>query len=134
MDKKKPITTDRQEEVVKLFVDTAIAVHRELGPGYDEVIHENALAVEMDMCGIPYERQKVFDVVFKGHVVGEGSMDFVLGGEVVAELKAVDKLSPKRTAQTIKYLKALGKPLGLPVNFHENLLKDGLERIIYSAD
>ncbi|VGO17526.1 hypothetical protein PDESU_06123 [Pontiella desulfatans] len=134
MDKKKAITTDRQEELVKQFIDAAITVHRELGPGYDEAIYENALAIEMDIRGIPYERQKVFDVTFKGHVVGEGRMDFVLGSEVVVELKTVDKLSPKHTAQTIKYLKALGKPLGLLVNFHEYLLKDGLKRIIYAGN
>jgi GxxExxY protein len=83
---------------------------------------------------IPSERQKAFDVVFKGHVVGEGRIDFFLGGEVVVELKAVDRLHPKHTAQTIKYLKAMEKPLGLLLNFHEYLLKDGLKRIIYSGD
>lgn len=125
-------TTERQEELLKQFIDAAIEVHRELGPGYDEAVYENALVVEMDLRGIPYERQKTVDVVYKGVPVGEGRIDLFLGGEVVVELKAVEQLNKKHMAQVISYLKATKKPLGLLVNFHEYLLKNGLKRILYS--
>ena len=125
-------TTERQEELVTKFIDAAIAVHRELGPGYDESVYENALAVEMELRGIPFERQKVVEVFYKGVRVGEGRLDLFLGGEVVVELKAVDQLNQKHMAQVISYLKATRKPLGLLVNFHEFLLKKGLKRILYS--
>ena len=125
-------TTERQEELVSQFIDAAIEVHRELGPGYDESIYENALAVEMELRGIPFERQRIIQVMYKGIQVGEGRLDIFLGGEVVVELKAVEELHPKHMAQVISYLKATRKPLGLLVNFHEFLLKNGLKRIIYS--
>ena len=125
-------TTARQEELVSQFIDAAIEVHRELGPGYDEAVYENALAVEMKLRGIPFERQKIVEVFYKGECVGEGKLDLFLGGEVVIELKAVDQLSQKHVAQVISYLKATERPLGLLVNFHEFLLKKGLKRIIYS--
>lgn len=125
-------TTARQEELVSRFIDAAIEVHRELGPGYDEAVYENALAVEMELRGIPFERQKIVKVFYKGELVGEGKLDLFLGGEVVVELKAVDQLSQKHVAQVISYLKATKRPLGLLVNFHEFLLKKGLKRIIYS--
>ena len=125
-------TTAKQEDLVTQFIDAAIEVHRELGPGYDEAVYENALVVEMDLRGIPYERQKIIEVVYKGVSVGEGRMDLFLGGEVVVELKAVEQLNPKHMAQVISYLKTVKKPLGLLVNFHESLLKKGLKRIIYS--
>ena len=125
-------TTERQEELVKSFIDAAIEVHRELGPGYDESIYENALVVEMELRNIPFERQKVIEVVYKGVRVGEGRLDLFLGGEVVVELKAVEQLNQKHMAQVISYLKATKKPLGLLLNFHEFLLKKGLRRIIYS--
>jgi GxxExxY protein len=125
-------TTARQEELVKQFIDAAIEVHRELGPGYDEAIYENALVVEMDLRGIPYERQKVVEVFYKDVRVGEGRIDLFLGGEVVVELKAVEQLSQKHMAQVISYLKATKRPLGILVNFHEFLLKNGLKRILYS--
>ena len=127
-----PKTTARQEDLVTKFIDAAIEVHRELGPGYDEAVYENALVVEMDLRGIPYERQKVIEVVYKGVPVGEGRMDLFLGGEVVIELKAVDQLNQKHMAQVISYLKTVKKPLGLLVNLHESLLKKGLKRIIYA--
>lgn len=125
-------TTERQEELVKLFIDAAIEVHRELGPGYDESIYENALVVEMELRNIPFERQKIIEVDYKGVRVGEGRLDLFLGGEVVVELKAVEQLNQKHMAQVISYLKATKKPLGLLLNFHEFLLKKGLRRIIYS--
>ena len=125
-------TTAKQEDLVTQFIDAAIEVHRELGPGYDEAVYENALVVEMDLRGIPYERQKIIEVVYKGVSVGEGRMDLFLGGEVVVELKAVEQLHPKHMAQVISYLKTVKKPLELLVNFHESLLKKGLKRILYS--
>ncbi|HNX52178.1 MAG TPA: GxxExxY protein [Pontiellaceae bacterium] len=125
-------TTEQQEELVSQFIDAAIEVHRELGPGYDESVYENALGVEMKLRGIPFERQKSIEVFYKGIRVGEGRLDLFLGGEVVVELKAVDQLNEKHVAQVISYLKATKKPLGLLLNFHEFLLKKGLKRIIYS--
>ncbi len=125
-------TTERQEELVKQFIDAAIEVHRELGPGYDEAVYENALVVEMDLRGIPYERQKVIEVFYKGESIGNGRIDLFLDGEVVVELKTVEQFSPKHLAQVISYLKTVKKPLGLLVNFHETLLKNGLKRVLYS--
>ncbi len=84
-------TTDRQEELVRLFIDAAIEVHRELGPGYDEALYEHALAVELESRKIPFERQKIVEVYYKGVRVGEGRIDLFLGDEVVVELKAVEQ-------------------------------------------
>ena len=123
--------TGRQEELAKQFIDAAIEVHRDLGPGYDEILYANALAVELEKREIPFEREKPVDVFYKGVLVGEKRLDFFLGGEVVVELKTVEKLNQKHLAQVIGYLKAVDKPLGLLVNFHEYLLKDGLRRVVY---
>ncbi len=122
-------TTERQEELVKQFSDAAIEVHRELGLGYDEAVYENVLVVEIDLRGIPYERQKIVEVFYKGTCVGEGRINLFLGGEVVVELKAVEQLSPKHMAQVISYLKAMKRPLSILVNFHEFLLKNGFKRL-----
>ena len=131
-EKKMTETTERQEALVRQFIDAAIEVHRALGPGYDEAVYENALVVEMDLREISYERQKIVEVFYKGVQVGEGRIDLFLGGEVVIELKAVEQLNQKHMAQVISYLKATKKPLGLLVNFHEFLLKKGLRQILYS--
>jgi len=123
--------TIRQEELTKQFIDAAIEVHRELGPGYDEILYANALSVELEKRGVPFEREKPIQIFYKGVLVGEKRLDFFLDGEVVIELKAVEALNKKHLAQVIGYLKAVDKPLGLLVNFHEYLLKDGLRRVVY---
>jgi GxxExxY protein len=124
--------TPHQEKLAKQFIDAAIEVHRELGPGYDELIYENALAVELECRGIPFSRQKIIQVFYKGVLVGEGRLDLLLDNELVVELKAVDELNQKHLAQVISYLKATELPLGLLVNFHAALLKNGLKRVVYS--
>lgn len=124
--------TPHQEELAKQFIDAALEVHRELGPGYDELIYENALAVELERRGIPFSRQKTIQVFYKGILVGEGRLDLLLDNKLVVELKAVDELNQKHLAQVISYLKATELPLGLLVNFHVSLLKNGLKRVVYS--
>lgn len=124
--------TPHQEELARQFVDAALEVHRELGPGYDELIYENALAVELELRRIPFNRQKTIKVFYKGVEVGEGRLDLLLDDELVVELKAVDELNPRHLAQVISYLKATELPLGLLVNFHVDLLKNGLKRVVYS--
>lgn len=125
--------TPHQEELAKQFVDAALEVHRELGPGYDELVYENALAVELKLRGIPFDRQKTIKVFYKDVEVGEGRLDLLLDNELVVELKTVDELNSKHLAQVISYLKATELPLGLLVNFHVDLLKKGLKRIVYSS-
>ena len=125
--------TPHQEELARQFVDAALEVHRELGPGYDELIYENALAVELELRKIPFNRQKTIKVFYKGVEVGEGRLDLLLDDELVIELKTVEELNPKHLAQVISYLKATELPLGLLVNFHVDLLKKGLKRVVYSS-
>ena len=113
-------------------IGAAIEVHRELGPGFLESVYEEALAVELGLRGIPFVRQALVEVRCKGVRVGEGRLDLLVGRRLVVEVKAVDKLHPVHRAQVIAYLKAVGTPLGLLMNFKSAVLKDGIERIIRS--
>ena len=120
------------DELAKAVIDAAIEVHRILGPGYLESVYEEALAVELDLRNIPFERQKSVAVDYKGQSVGEGRLDLLVGGCLIVELKAADALAPIHTAQVISYLKATRLPLGLVINFNVPVLKDGVKRIILS--
>lgn len=120
------------DEIAKLVVDAAVEVHRVLGPGYLEAVYEDALAAELTLRGIPFERQKPIDVDYKGRKVGEGRLDFLVSGKLVVELNAVESFTPVHTAQVISYLKATGLPLGLLLNFNTSLMKNGIKRIVYS--
>jgi GxxExxY protein len=121
------------DELAAAVIGAAIEVHRVWGPGYLESVYEEALAVELGLQRIPFERQKPSAVEYKGRPVGEGRVDLLVGGRLIVELKAVDALAPIHTAQVISYLKTLNLPLGLPINFNVPLLKQGIKRIILSS-
>ena len=110
----------------------AIEVHRVLGPGFRESTYEEALCVELALRGIPFARQVTVTLDYQGHTVGEGRLDLLIGGALIVELKAVDKLDDIHTAQVISYLKATGHRLGLLLNFNVPALKDGMKRVVVS--
>lgn len=121
------------DALANAVIGAAIEVHRTLGPGYPEGVYEEALGVELSLRNIPFVRQQVVQVLYKGVQVGEGRVDLLVGGRLVVEIKTVDALIPVHRAQVISYLKALGQPLGLLLNFRAALLRDGLERVVYTA-
>jgi GxxExxY protein len=116
--------------ITNAILGAAFEVHTELGPGYGESIYENALASEFRRRGIRFVRQAVFPVLYKGEVVGEGRIDFLVEDEVVLELKAVESLTSLFMSQVVSYLKATSRRLALLLNnFNVRRLKDGIRRI-----
>ncbi len=107
-------------------IGAAIEVHRILGPEFLESVYEEALAVEFDLRGIPYERQRPVVLQFKGKPVGDSRLDFLVGGLLVVEHKAVQSINPIYKAKVIHYLKIINLKLVLIINFHVFLLKDGV--------
>ena len=121
-----------EKELTERIIACAIAVHRELGPGFLEVIYENAIAHEMRKHGLRFERQYVVPVFYDGVQVGEHRVDLFVEGKVVVELKSVDALNEKHKAQVISTLKAVPARVGLLMNFNEARLVDGLQRVVLS--
>jgi len=127
--------TEEKREMNQLtgaVIGAAIEVHRVLGPGFLELVYEEALAAELELRGICFSRQKVLAVNYKGRKVGEGRLDLLVGNTLIVELKAVANLTPLHEAQVLSYLKMTRYPLGLLINFNVPLLKDGIRRIILS--
>lgn len=117
------------DELAYQVIGAAIEVHRILGPGFLESVYEEALAIEFDLRGISYERQKPFALEFKEKIVGDSRCDFLVDEQLVVEPKAVESIHPIYPAKVIHYLKMSNLELGLIVNFHVVLLKDGIRRI-----
>jgi GxxExxY protein len=120
------------DALANAVIGAAIEVHRNLGPGYLESMYEEALAVELELRGIPFERQKRIAVDYKGREIGEGRLDLVVGEELLVELKAVDSLAPIHKAQVLSYLKATGCRLGILINFNVPVLRSGIQRVVRS--
>ncbi len=113
-------------------IGSAMEVHRHLGPGYLESVYEEALGIELSERKISTRRQHPISIVYKGKTVGEGKVDLLVADKLVVELKAVETLLPVHKAQVISCLKATQLHLGLLINFNVSVLRDGLQRIVYS--
>ena len=121
---------DDTEVLLSRIIGAAVAVHRTLGPGFLESVYCRALCIELDLLGIPFERERVINVLYRGQEVGGGRIDFIVAGTVVLEIKSVARLEPVFQAKVISYLKATGLRAGLLLNFNAALLKDGIKRIV----
>lgn len=111
------------------ILDASIKVHRTLGPGLLESAYETCLAYELRQRGLRVETQVSLPVVYEGMRIDAGyRIDLLVEGQVIIELKAVEKLIPLHEAQLITYLKLSDKRLGILVNFNVIRLKDGFRR------
>ena len=116
-----------------IVIGAAIEVHRELGVGLLESAYETALAVELQIRGLAFERQVLLPATYKGVDLGDAyRMDFVVERQVVVEIKAVRILLPVHRYQLVTYLRLSRKQVGLVINFHANSLRHGLCRIVNS--
>ena len=101
------------------IVGAVYEVHKHLGPGLLEKVYQEALEQEFLLQGIPFEREKEFEVIYKGTVLNQKYIaDFVCYNKIIVELKSVEELTPFHTAQVLNYLNITGLRLGLLVNFN----------------
>jgi GxxExxY protein len=112
-------------------IGAAIEVHRNKGPGLIESIYERCLLRELELRSIPAKAQKIVHVEYKGLVFDEPlRFDLLVDDCLLVELKAVEVLHPFSKAQLFSYMKLLDVPIGLLINFHELVLKNGISRMI----
>ena len=112
-------------------IGAAIEVHRRKGPGLIESIYERCLLRELELRSIPATTQKIVRVEYKGLVFDEPlHFDLLVDNCLLMELKAVEVLHPSSKAQLFSYMKLLDIPIGLLINFHEPVLRNGIFRMI----
>lgn len=121
---------DEIETLAEAVIGAAIEVHRHLGPGHTEAVYGNALSLELKRRDLRQQREYAFKVQYKGDCVGEGRVDFLVGGRLVVEIKAVRGIDDAHVAQTLFYLANVKSPLGLIINFNVTLLKNGIRRVV----
>ena len=113
------------------IIGAAIEVHRDKGPGLIESIYEWCLTKELELRGVSWLSQKTVVITYKGFTREEPlRFDMLVEGCVLVEAKAVEKILPIHKAQLLSYMKLLGVPIGLLINFHEMKLTDGVHRLI----
>jgi len=120
-----------ENEIGTIVVESAITVHRELGPGLLETVYEVILARELEERGLRIQRQVPVPITYKGIRFDEGfRADIIVEGKVLLELKSVEKTTPAHKKQLQTYLRLTGCKLGYLLNFGEPLMKDGITRAV----
>ena len=132
MAQQEPVLPQRDiEQVATTVVNTAFVLHQEVGPGLLESVYEAILASMLTGQGLYVERQKPVPIYYRGLVLDEGfRLDLLIDGQLVVELKSVEKLLPVHLKQLLTYLRLMNLPLGLLINFGAPLLRDGLKRVV----
>jgi GxxExxY protein len=121
----------RTQDLTAEIIRAAITIHRKLGPGLLESAYEACLAHELQQLGLPVERQKAVPLFYGGVTLECGfRADLVVAARVAVELKCKDAIHPVDEAQLLSHLRLLNIPVGLLINFHVVLLKDGIRRMV----
>ncbi|MFZ0435938.1 MAG: GxxExxY protein [Chthoniobacterales bacterium] len=107
----------QDEDLSQEIIGAAIEVHRSLGPGFLESLYEEALCIELDNLGIPYERQKTLEIRYRNHKIGEHRLDLLIASKLVVELKAVKEIEPIHFTIVRSYVKASNATSGIILNF-----------------
>ena len=119
------------KKLTQKIIGAAIEVHRTLGPGLLESAYQECLLFELKSLGLKVEKEKTLPIIYKNIKLDHGyRIDLLVENKIVLELKTVECLTDVHTAQILTYLKLGNYPLGLLINFHTKLLKNGLKRYI----
>lgn len=120
----------KREQIAKDVVDASVKLHMKLGPGLLESVYEVILCKELQNRGYRVERQRPVKIEYEGTVFDEGfRADLWIEDCFVVELKSVERLAPVHGKQLLTYLRLTQKPLGLLINFGEEVLKNGIKRV-----
>ena len=124
--------TKPENRIARQIVDAAVEVHKHLGgPGLLENVYEEALAYELASRGLDVIRQAAVPIRYKGKRLGEPlRLDLLVGKKVIVECKAVSSYNQLFEAQTLTYLRLTDLKLGIVINFGEELVKNGINRVV----
>lgn len=112
----------KYSELTSKIIVCAMTVHRTLGNGFQEVIYQRALAIEMDIAGLVFNREFEMPIFYREQHIGTRLVDFFVENSVSVEIKANSALDNTNFAQAINYLEAYNLEIGLLINFGEQIL------------
>jgi len=119
-----------ENEISKIVFESGLKVHRKLGIGLFESVYEECLAYELKKAGLSCERQKDIAIEYEDLIIKRAfRLDLLIEEKVIIEIKAVPEINNYHTSQLLNYLRLTGFKLGMLLNFHSFLFKDGVKRI-----
>ena len=121
-----------KKQLSKKVLGMVFSVHNILGSGLLESAYEGAMVVELSRAGIPFTRQHVFPLYYKGELIGAYIADMVVDNSIILELKSVKQLNHTMEAQLINYLRLSGVPVGYLINFNGTSVE--WKRFVYKRE
>ena len=120
-----------EDEISKIVFESALKVHRTLGPGLLESVYEACMFYELSKYNVKVEKQKVLPLIYEKVKLDAGyRIDLMIEDKFIVEIKSVEALNEVHLAQILTYLKLSNCKLGLLINFNVKLLKEGTRRVI----
>src|SRR6266404_5087308 len=120
-----------ENEISNLIIGAAIEVHRYYGPGLVEQVYEESLCHEFNLRGIPFNRQQPVPIIYKGVKLGANlNLDLIVNEKVIVDNKAKEDFHPIDKVKLLTYLRLSDLRLGLLINFHAAVLKNGIVRVV----
>ena len=107
----------KYEDLTYKIIGCAMEVHKHMGNGFQEVVYQRALAIEMQMQGIEFSREHEMPLLYKGYDVGTRRVDFSVENTIMVEIKALINLEDVHLAQAMNYVEAYNLEIGLLINF-----------------
>jgi len=117
------MTKEDQDRITHKIIGCAMEVHNILGNGFQELIYQRCLSIELNENGIEHQREVEIPIIYKGQIVGTRRADFLIMGEIMVELKAIINLEDVHFAQAMNYLEAYDLATGLLINFGSRSLQ-----------
>lgn len=105
------------KQITEKIIGCAMQVHKTLGNGFQEVIYQRALAIEMKYAGLDFAREKEMDIFYREVQIGNRRADFFVEGLIMVELKAIIQLEDGNLSQAMNYIEAYKMQVGLLINF-----------------
>jgi len=120
-----------ENEIGSIVVDTAVNLHKSLGPGLLESVYEVILTKQLSKKGLSVQRQVSIPIEYEGDFFDEGfRIDIFIEGKVIIELKSIEKITGAHKKQLLTYLKLTNTKLGFIINFGTEIMKEGIIRIV----
>lgn len=120
-----------EDRLANRAIGAALKVHRLIGPGLLESAYRQCLAQELRLNGVLFQTEVLIGLAYKGVAIRQAfRADLLIAGQLIVELKAVDHLRDEHRAQLLTYLRWSNCRLGLLIDFHSVLLKNGIARVV----
>jgi GxxExxY protein len=119
------------DDLAERIIGLCLKVHSALGPGMSESVYVRACQVEFDASGVSYDSERAVPIRYQNRLICTQRIDLLVEGQLILEVKSVERIHRIHVAQAVSYLRATGLRLALVINFNVESLRLGIRRVVF---